>query len=208
MRVVAHRNGAVCAGSRGRALARAGLRGRSLPARRRRAAPGPPLRPQELRLARAHEPERRGGALRAARGAAPQVAVVGPGTAEALREHGVEPALVAERSTQEGLAAQLRAGRGASSSPVPRSARRPRPRARRRLRRRSTGRSSSGPSAFPDADLVVLASASAARSFAALKASTFPASRSAPPRPPRPAPRPARRRRGRDPRPGRPGRSG
>jgi uroporphyrinogen III methyltransferase/synthase len=36
-------------------------------------------------------------------GPLPKVAVIGPGTAEALREHGVEPAVIARRSTQEGL---------------------------------------------------------------------------------------------------------
>src|SRR3712207_1524210 len=36
-------------------------------------------------------------------GSLPRVAAIGPGTAEALRAHGVEPALVASRSTQEGL---------------------------------------------------------------------------------------------------------
>jgi uroporphyrinogen III methyltransferase / synthase len=40
-------------------------------------------------------------------GQLPRVAVIGPGTAEALRAHGVEPALVAQRSTQEGLASEL-----------------------------------------------------------------------------------------------------
>jgi uroporphyrinogen III methyltransferase/synthase len=40
-------------------------------------------------------------------GPLPRVAVIGPGTAEALREHGVEPALVPARSTQEGLLAEL-----------------------------------------------------------------------------------------------------
>jgi uroporphyrinogen-III synthase len=40
-------------------------------------------------------------------GVPPPVAVVGSGTAEALRRHGVEPALVARVSTQEGLAAEL-----------------------------------------------------------------------------------------------------
>jgi uroporphyrinogen III methyltransferase/synthase len=37
----------------------------------------------------------------------PRVAVIGPGTADALRAHGVEPALVARRSTQEGLLEEL-----------------------------------------------------------------------------------------------------
>lgn len=38
---------------------------------------------------------------------APKIAAIGPGTAEALRARGVEPALVARVSTQEGLAAEL-----------------------------------------------------------------------------------------------------
>lgn len=101
-------------------------------------------------------------------GPLPRVAVVGTGTAEALRERGVEPDLVAATSTQEGLAAELPrpAGRilfagaedargvlvrelGAEFVPLYRTM---------ELR----------PDRFPDADLVVLASASAARSFAAL----------------------------------------
>lgn len=36
-----------------------------------------------------------------------QLAAIGPGTAEALREHGLEPDLVPKTSTQEGLAAAL-----------------------------------------------------------------------------------------------------
>ena len=40
-------------------------------------------------------------------GPLPRVAVVGPGTAEALRRHHIEPAFVARVSTQEGLAAEL-----------------------------------------------------------------------------------------------------
>ena len=101
-------------------------------------------------------------------GRLPRVAVVGKGTAEALRERGVEPDLVAATSTQEGLAAELPrpAGRvlfaGAEDArgvlvreldaefvPLYRTV---------ELR----------PERFPEADLVVLASASAARSFAAL----------------------------------------
>ncbi len=101
-------------------------------------------------------------------GTLPRVAVVGRGTAEALREHGVEPDLVAAASTQEGLAAELPrpAGRvlfagaedardvlvrelGADFAPLYRTV---------EVR----------PASFPEADLVVLASASAARSFAAL----------------------------------------
>jgi uroporphyrinogen III methyltransferase / synthase len=40
-------------------------------------------------------------------GGLPRVAVIGPGTAEALRAHGAEPTLVARRSTQEGLLEEL-----------------------------------------------------------------------------------------------------
>lgn len=101
-------------------------------------------------------------------GPLPRVAVVGRGTAEALREQGVEPDFVAATSTQEGLAAELPrpAGRvlfagaedardvlvrelGADFVPLYRTV---------EVR----------PASFPEADLVVLASASAARSFAAL----------------------------------------
>jgi uroporphyrinogen-III synthase len=101
-------------------------------------------------------------------GPLPQVAVVGSGTAEALRTHGVEPDLVAATSTQEGLAAELPrpAGRvlfagaedardvlvrelGGDFVPLYRTV---------ELR----------PERFPQADLVVLASASAAGSFAGL----------------------------------------
>jgi uroporphyrinogen-III synthase len=40
-------------------------------------------------------------------GPLPKVAAIGPGTTEALREHGIEPALIARVSTQEGLVAEL-----------------------------------------------------------------------------------------------------
>ena len=40
-------------------------------------------------------------------GTPPRVAVVGPGTADALRERGIEPTLVASRSTQEGLLEEM-----------------------------------------------------------------------------------------------------
>ena len=102
-------------------------------------------------------------------GPLPPVAVVGPGTAAALREQGVEPAVVARRSTQEGLVAELPSppGRvlfagaedardvlvsqlGADFVPLYRTV---------ELR----------PERFPDADLVVLASASAARALAELR---------------------------------------
>jgi uroporphyrinogen III methyltransferase/synthase len=102
-------------------------------------------------------------------GPLPRVAAVGPGTADALRAHGVEPELIASRSTQEGLVAEL-----------------PRPVGRvlfagaegaRDVLVRELGAHfiplyrtvEELPAPFPDADLVVLASASAARSFAALR---------------------------------------
>jgi uroporphyrinogen III methyltransferase / synthase len=105
-------------------------------------------------------PLRQTGALR-------RVAAVGPGTAAALRERGIEPALVPRVSTQEGLMEELpdRPGRvllaaaedarqllvyelGADFVPLYRTrALRPDP---------------------PAGDLVVLASGSAARAFAAL----------------------------------------
>jgi uroporphyrinogen III methyltransferase/synthase len=102
-------------------------------------------------------------------GSLPPVAVVGPGTAEALREHGVEPALVATESTQEGLLAELPppAGRvlfaGAEGA--------------RDLLVRELGADfvplyrtvQETPERLPDADLAVLASASAARALAAVR---------------------------------------
>jgi uroporphyrinogen-III synthase len=102
------------------------------------------------------------------RGELPKVAAIGPGTAAALREHGIEPALVPATSTQEGLAAEfpqpfglvlfagaedarpyLAEALGAHTVVLYRT---------RALR----------PERPPEGDLVVLASASAARAFAAL----------------------------------------
>jgi uroporphyrinogen-III synthase len=96
----------------------------------------------------------------------PKVAAVGPGTAEALRRLGVEPALVARTSSQEGLLAELPrpAGRvlfaGAEGA--------------RDLLAHELGADvvvlyrtvPEHPPDVPEADLAVLASASAARSFA------------------------------------------
>jgi uroporphyrinogen III methyltransferase / synthase len=109
---------------------------------------------------------------RRARGELPQVAAIGPGTAAALRDRGIEPALVAAVSTQEGLVAELPEppGRvlfagaedarphlvdalGADKVVLYRT---------RELR----------PAEPPRGDLVVLASASAARAFAALGEAT------------------------------------
>ena len=98
----------------------------------------------------------------------PKIAAVGPGTAETLRELGVEPAFVPAVSSQDGLLPSSRGRRAASSLP-------PR-RARAGGRSRSSAPTSSPlyrthlvrPAAPPEGDVVVLASGSAARSFAEL----------------------------------------
>ena len=99
-------------------------------------------------------------------GPLPRVAAIGPGTAAALGAHGVEPDLVARCSTQEGLLEEL-----------------PRPVGRVLLPAAADARQllveeldadfvplyrtvELEPESFPGADLVVLASASAARAFA------------------------------------------
>jgi uroporphyrinogen-III synthase len=114
-------------------------------------------------------------------GPLPQVAVIGPGTADALRSHGVEPSLVATDSTQEGLARELQAHVATAGD----EARRGGPAGRvlfagaegaRDVLARELGADvvhlyrtvELRPERFPAADLVVLASASAARAFAAL----------------------------------------
>ena len=103
------------------------------------------------------------------RGELPQVAAIGPGTAAALREHGIEPALVPKTSTQEGLVAEL-----------------PRPAGRVLFAGAEDARSHLAealeadtvvlyrtrmlePAEPPSGHLVVLASASAARAFARLR---------------------------------------
>ena len=107
--------------------------------------------------------------LRRLQGRPGRVAAIGPGTAEALRALGIEPDLVAERSTQEGLADELpnppgrvlHAGAegardvlvrelGAELLPLDRTV-------------------ELEVASFPDVDLVVLASASAARALAAVR---------------------------------------
>ena len=106
--------------------------------------------------------------LRRARGTLPNVAAIGPGTAAALAEGGVEPALVPGVSTQEGLLAALHrpAGRvlfvGAE-------------RARQLLADELDAdvvplyrMTALRPDPPPEGDLVVLASASAAEALAAL----------------------------------------
>ena len=97
----------------------------------------------------------------------PQVAAVGPGTAEALREHGIEPAFVPRVSSQDGLLAEfpppqgrvLFAGaEGARRTPIEALGADFVPLYRTRLLQ---------PEA-PDGDVVVLASGSAARAYAAV----------------------------------------
>ncbi len=106
--------------------------------------------------------------LHRARGTLPKVAAIGPGTAAALGDGGVEPALVPAVSTQEGLLAALPrpAGRVLFTGAE---------RARQLLADelhadvvplyRTTALRPEPP---PEGDLVVLASASAAEAFAAL----------------------------------------
>jgi uroporphyrinogen-III synthase len=102
-------------------------------------------------------------------GPLPPVAVVGPGTAAALREHGVEPAVVARRSTQEGLVAELPRSPGRVLFAGAEDA--------REVLVREVGADflplyrtgELRPERFPDADLVVLASASAARALGAIR---------------------------------------
>ncbi|MCC6224312.1 MAG: uroporphyrinogen-III synthase [Thermoleophilia bacterium] len=102
-------------------------------------------------------------------GPLPRVAAIGPGTAESLRARGIEPALVARTSTQEGLLEELPhpAGRvlfaGAEG-------------ARELLARELQADVVAlyrtvelRPEAFPPGDLVVVASPSAARALAALE---------------------------------------
>jgi uroporphyrinogen-III synthase len=106
--------------------------------------------------------------VRLARGALPKVAAVGPGTAEALRELGVEPAFVPSVSSQDGLLAEFPPPDGRVLVAAAEGARRDLidqlgadfvPLYRTRLVR---------PSPPPQGDVVILASGSAARSFAAL----------------------------------------
>jgi uroporphyrinogen-III synthase len=101
-------------------------------------------------------------------GPLPRVAAIGPGTADALREHGVTPEVVADVATQEGLAAALPRPVGRVLFPGAEDARDVLARELdadtvplyRTIELR--------PARFPEADLVVLASASAARGLAAL----------------------------------------
>jgi uroporphyrinogen-III synthase len=103
-----------------------------------------------------------------ARGDLPKIAAVGPGTAETLRELGVEPAFVPTVSSQDGLLAEFprpegrvlfAAAEGARRRPIEELGADFVPLYRTHLVR---------PAELPAGDLVVLASGSAARSFAEL----------------------------------------
>jgi uroporphyrinogen III methyltransferase/synthase len=102
------------------------------------------------------------------RGPLPRVAAVGPGTAEALAEHGIKADLVPRESTQEGLLAELPPDPGRVLFAGARGA--------RRLLIDALGADFVAlydtvlvrPERPPEGDVVVLASGSAARSFAAL----------------------------------------
>jgi uroporphyrinogen-III synthase len=106
--------------------------------------------------------------LRRARGALPQMAAIGPGTAASLAEGGVEATLVPAVSTQEGLLAELPRPPGRILFA---GAERARPLLAKELGAdvvplyRTTGVL---PDPLPAGDLVVLASASAAEALAAL----------------------------------------
>lgn len=98
-----------------------------------------------------------------------RLAAIGPGTADALRARGVEPDFVAERSSQEGLAEELPPPIGPALHAGAEAA--------RDVLVRELGAElvplyrtvAIELESFPDADLVVLASASAARALAALR---------------------------------------
>jgi uroporphyrinogen-III synthase len=105
-----------------------------------------------------------------ANGDLPKIASIGPGTAETLRELGVEPAFVPTVSSQEGLLAEFPRPAGRVLFAAAEGARR-RPIEELgadfvALYRTHVVR----PAARPQGDLVVLASGSAARSFAELGA--------------------------------------
>jgi uroporphyrinogen-III synthase len=104
-------------------------------------------------------------------GPVPALAVIGPGTAEAARQNGLEPAVIATDSTQEGLVAALRPRLAPGSRILFAGAEGARDVVVRELGAdalalyRTVG---VRPPSFPEGELVVLASSSAARAFAAL----------------------------------------
>jgi len=107
--------------------------------------------------------------LRRLQGRPARIAAIGPGTAEAFHTHGITPDIVAERSTQEGLVEELPNPPGRVLHAAAEDA--------RRVLVRELGAElvplyrtvELEVASFPDADLVVLASASAARALASLR---------------------------------------
>jgi uroporphyrinogen-III synthase len=130
--------------------------------------PGPPLRADEYDWVVLTSRNAVDALFARLDGGLPKVAAVGRGTAEALRERDVEPDLVARVSTQEGLADELPRPPGRVLFPAAEGA--------RGVLVQELGADfvpvyrtvELAPELFPAADLVVLASASAARAFAAL----------------------------------------
>jgi uroporphyrinogen-III synthase len=133
--------------------------------------PGPPFRVEGyswvvVTSARAVDP-----LLERVQGRLPSVAAIGPGTAGALRERGIEPALVARDSTQEGLVRELGPRLEPGQLVLFATAA-----GARDLLARELGADivvlyrteETTVERFPTADLVVLSSASAARAFARL----------------------------------------
>lgn len=97
------------------------------------------------------------------------IAAIGPGTAEELSAHGIDPDFVAERSTQEGLAEELPKPHGRVLHAAAEDARDVLVRelgAERVLLYRTTA---VGLASFPDADLATISSASAARGLGGLR---------------------------------------
>ena len=97
----------------------------------------------------------------------PRIAAVGPGTAERLREHGIEPAFVPRESSQEGLMAEFPRPFGRVLFAAAEHARR-RPIDELGADYVSLYRTRLLTPEPPDGDVVVLASGSAARAYAAL----------------------------------------
>jgi uroporphyrinogen-III synthase len=107
-----------------------------------------------------------------AEGTLPRVAAIGPGTADSLREQGIEPALVARESTQEGLARELRPLLGPDDRVLFAGAADARDVLVRELGADSLvlyRTEEEDVERMPDGDLVVLASASAARALARIR---------------------------------------
>jgi uroporphyrinogen-III synthase len=107
---------------------------------------------------------------RRANGALPKVAAVGPGTAETLRELGIEPAFVPRVSSQDGLLDEFPRPEGRILIAAAEGSRR---RAIEALQADFVALYRTRlltPDQLPEGDVVVLASGSAARSFAALDA--------------------------------------